>query len=498
MENLLREKRMENLSLVSRYLRLSNPYDKKEVKNYLWDLEAQFNIPLLLLYSEYLHIYCQKHDYHKLLMCTRDCSKFHKLFKRLYPQYEVIYFHASRDAYHKASEDYIRYIKSLITPKTMIIDLVGTGRSGDKIFGNVGYPKRFYFWGYPDVNNGNKENKEFLDRGTGEFSTIEILNSDSIGCLIDVIYKDGQYIDFRRDVTHDITLLDFVDDMIEKYFQHQDIFNFNNDTTVNTNLKSELIKQLISEFRRELNKHAVKLDNIFKHNEENKKNLESKKYTILELANKYGSDKGDQNFHKHQYSRVYDKILLPLKYQKLKILEIGLSISSVKGESTSINIWYDYFPHGKIYGYDIRDFKRYENNRINIFQGDQSKEEDLNKFIELYGTDFDIIIDDGYHTSLCQQQSMKILFTKCLKSDGIYILEDLHFRPEPEPKGILRTKDYLRNLNNKINFEYEFMGAYHKQIYDNIKSLEFYDTLTPERTFSVEDKKDALCVIYKK
>ena len=42
------------------------------------------------------------------------------------------------------------------------------------------------------------------------------------------------------------------------------------------------------------------------------------------------------------------------------------------------------------------------------------------------------------------------------------------------------------------------MGAYHKQIYDNIKSLEFYDTLTPERTFSVEDKKDALCVIYKK
>src|SRR5206468_10155507 len=61
MENFLREKRMENLSLVSRYLRLSNPYDKKEVKNYLWDLEAQFNIPLLLLYSEYLHIYCQKH-----------------------------------------------------------------------------------------------------------------------------------------------------------------------------------------------------------------------------------------------------------------------------------------------------------------------------------------------------------------------------------------------------------------------------------------------------
>lgn len=490
-ENLIKDNRMENISLASRYLRLSNPYKSGDVKNYLWDLESNFNIPLLLLYAEYLNIYCKKFNCKRLLMCTRDCSKFYIIFKQLYPEYEVIYFHSSRDAYNKMSPDYIKYIKSLVNDETLIIDLVGTGKSGDRIFEIIGYPKRFYFWGYSDINNSHN-NTEFLDTGSGEFLTMEILNQDIIGCLVDVELKNNQFFDIRREVTHNIKLLDFVDGMINMCLENKYIFDLGrSDLSDDDKMKS--IKNIVSIMRKELNSHTVKLNGIFGHNEENVKNLS----TIKQLANKYGSDKGDLNFHKHQYSRVYDIIFSPLKYKAIKILEIGLSISSTVGKSTSINIWYDYFDNAKIYGYDIKNFSSHDNDRITIFQGDQSNEDDLNKFISLYGNDFDVIIDDGYHSSIYQQQSLKILFTKCLKSNGIYILEDLHYIPIPEINGVMRTKDYLRKIKLGDKFQYGYLGFYHDQIVDSIKKIDFYDTLCPERFFTAEDKKDAMCVIYK-
>jgi hypothetical protein len=258
----------------------------------------------------------------------------------------------------------------------------------------------------------------------------------------------------------------------------------------------EHIKGLVHEFRLRLNSHVNELNNIFKHNEENVENLSIPK-TIRELANKYGSDKGDLNFHKHQYSRIYDEIFILSKNNKLKILEIGLSISDNKSQSTSINIWYDFFPNAKVYGFDIINFTSYNNDRITIYQGDQSKEEDLNKFMALHGNDFDIIIDDGYHTSLCQQQSLEILFVECLKPGGIYVIEDLHYQPTREIGGMIKTKEYLRKIKSGVHFEYEIIKT-HDKIVDNIKDLFFYDTLTPEKSFSEESKKDALCVIYKK
>ena len=60
-----------------------------------------------------------------------------------------------------------------------------------------------------------------------------------------------------------------------------------------------------------------------------------------------------------------------------------------------------------------------------IFKGNQEKVDDLEKFLLMYGKDFDIIIDDGGHTMRQQQISLGVLFD-AVKSGGYYIMEDLH------------------------------------------------------------------------
>ena len=71
-------------------------------------------------------------------------------------------------------------------------------------------------------------------------------------------------------------------------------------------------------------------------------------------------------------------------------------------------------------GWDDRD-----ENRLIVFNGDQSNIEDLNNFRGECGSDFDIIIDDGGHTMRQQQTSFGFLYND-LKSNGIYVIEDLH------------------------------------------------------------------------
>jgi len=217
---------------------------------------------------------------------------------------------------------------------------------------------------------------------------------------------------------------------------------------------------------------------------------------LTQLANKYKSDKGNVYFHKHHYTRIYEKIFDKIKLNKLKILEIGLSVTSNLEDCPSLNIWLEYFPNAQVYGFDIRDFSNFRKDRVTIFKGDQSNEEDLNKFITLYGNDFDIIIDDGFHSSYCQQQSLKVLFLSCLTPGGIYIIEDLHYQPIPESDGILKTKDICRLLKKKEFIECSYLPM--KNILNNIDNILLEDTLSPETSFTNEDKKDAICVIYKK
>ncbi len=127
--------------------------------------------------------------------------------------------------------------------------------------------------------------------------------------------------------------------------------------------------------------------------------------------NKFSTDKIS-----HGYMEVYSKVFEE-KYDSKNILHIGIKDDSLKLIET-------FFPFSKIYATDLTQIST-DNDKIKTYVVDQSKIESIENFVSKINFDFDIIIDDGGHTMVEQQNSFGILFKK-LKSGGVYIIEDLH------------------------------------------------------------------------
>ncbi|MCV7352026.1 hypothetical protein [Mycobacterium parmense] len=141
------------------------------------------------------------------------------------------------------------------------------------------------------------------------------------------------------------------------------------------------------------------------------------------------SDKGTSMGEAHGYTPVYERWLEPMRNDTLRLLEIGVCDPRMPG--ASLKGWYEYFPKATIFGYDIKDAHRFDNDRITTFVGDQSDRADLARLVENFGGEFDIIIDDGSHNAMHQQVSLAFLFPY-LKPGGQYIIEDLHVAPNTQ------------------------------------------------------------------
>lgn len=149
-------------------------------------------------------------------------------------------------------------------------------------------------------------------------------------------------------------------------------------------------------------------------------------HTLTEIMNTNNSDKGTVMGEAHGYTPVYERWLEPMRNESLRLLEIGVCDPRMPG--ASLKGWYEYFPNATIFGYDIVDAQRFDNDRIVTFAGDQSNRADIARFVEFSGGEFDIIIDDGSHKPMHQQLSLAFLFPH-LKPGGQYIIEDLHVAP---------------------------------------------------------------------
>lgn len=134
------------------------------------------------------------------------------------------------------------------------------------------------------------------------------------------------------------------------------------------------------------------------------------------LAHKYGSDKGNSS---HHYTETYEYFFCPIKYSAKKIFEIGIE------QGASLKMWRDYFPNAVIYGIDILDTSKLNSDTIKTFVADQGNRKNLQNFINTFGGEFDIILDDGGHMMELQQVSFGYLF-KYVKPGGYYIIEDVH------------------------------------------------------------------------
>lgn len=152
---------------------------------------------------------------------------------------------------------------------------------------------------------------------------------------------------------------------------------------------------------------------------------------------------------RHHYGQFYDKYFSEYRGSK-KVLEIGVDTG------ISIQAWLDYFPAATIYGTDIliQDNLRFSDpdSRVILFAGDQGNKEDLDRFMNIHGGNFDVIIDDGGHTMQQQQLTLKTYFPY-LRTGGMYVVEDLHtsyimknqYNPTSTPVTTLALFKHLEN-----------------------------------------------------
>jgi len=167
----------------------------------------------------------------------------------------------------------------------------------------------------------------------------------------------------------------------------------------------------------------------------------------------YTTDKGA---HGHHFTEIYEHIFFPLRNEPIRIFEIGIA------EGGSIELWEKYFPKARIYAIDIEDRSILNSERVTTGVVDQSRRDQLRRFIEIHGGDFDFILDDGGHQMHQQQTSFGVLFPS-VKPGGYYVIEDLHtslpFRwpgngvNEDESNSTLTMiQDYLRTRKFDSHF----------------------------------------------
>lgn len=130
-------------------------------------------------------------------------------------------------------------------------------------------------------------------------------------------------------------------------------------------------------------------------------------------------NKTDKGRLGHNYTEIYERFLFPLQNESPRILEIGIA------RGGSLAMWAGYLPKAMVFGIDIEDKSAMQTDRVKTFVADQAKREELQKFLDQFGGDYDWILDDGGHTMEQQQVSFGFLF-KSVKPGGYYIIEDVH------------------------------------------------------------------------
>lgn len=178
------------------------------------------------------------------------------------------------------------------------------------------------------------------------------------------------------------------------------------------------------------------------------------KFTLDELAQKYGTDKSSEH---HNYAVLYERYL-----QGLPELGALLELGVFKGGS--LRMWRGWLPLWKIVGLDIEPKNKIEG--ITILEGDQAEPLVTTALGETHGP-FDVIIDDASHLSSLTIASFEQLWP-FLKPGGWYVVEDTHmayheqfygqrearFNPDQRPHGAQRTAmQFLRRLADEANFD---------------------------------------------
>jgi hypothetical protein len=165
------------------------------------------------------------------------------------------------------------------------------------------------------------------------------------------------------------------------------------------------------------------------------------------------------------YYAVYSKYISKLKDKNLSIIEVGTHYGF------GLLAWQKYFTKSTVYGVDIvinqdrvmniqelrKKFQSF--NKVKTLYFDSTKKDD---WLELYGKEFDIIIDDGDHHPYSQIKTLESSWDY-LKKGGFYFIEDISHRyGREELESLSSVLEQKRKEGNKIKiYSHENLGLRH-------------------------------------
>jgi demethylmacrocin O-methyltransferase len=173
----------------------------------------------------------------------------------------------------------------------------------------------------------------------------------------------------------------------------------------------------------------------------------------------------------HWYANHYQNHFAHLRKKKLVILEIGVGgYDNPYAGGESLRMWRSYFVNSLIVGLDIHE-KKISENRIKIFQGDQTDENTLCNIVNKVGKP-DIIIDDGSHVNEHVIKTFQYMFPQ-LSENGIYVIEDLQTSYWPQFGG---NSDLSNKSSTSINMLKSFLDClHHEELMINNYEPSYYD-----------------------
>jgi hypothetical protein len=205
---------------------------------------------------------------------------------------------------------------------------------------------------------------------------------------------------------------------------------------------------------------------------------------LAALSSFFGSDKESLMHYAKPYRHHFD----PLRHRTLNLLEIGIGgYADPHAGGASLRVWKAYFPHSRIFGLDLHDKSRHDEDRIRTFRGSQADPEVLRRVAGEIGT-IDIVIDDGSHYSEHVITTFKVLFP-LLAPNGLYVVEDLQTSYWEEADGDQwggardlaaphTSMNFFKRLVDGLNYEEFTLDGYEPTYFDrHIVSMHFYHNL---------------------
>lgn len=211
------------------------------------------------------------------------------------------------------------------------------------------------------------------------------------------------------------------------------------------------------------------------------------------LQNLYDTHTGKVSDKWSIYLNVYERILSDYKTLPISLLEIGVQ------NGGSLEIWGKYFPRANhITGCDINPKcadLRFDDARIKLVVGDANDEKTKHNLLDI-SSSFDIIIDDGSHTSADIIRTFALYFDH-LNDGGVYIVEDLHCSYWQEFDGGLyhpySSINFFKHLVDILNYKHwgidaprnivledfyrQYGETYHALDLAHIHSIEFINSM---------------------